>query len=69
MSEALKVLDASINRELQLYLGTPVEDRTSERYELLVTGLARSAMHYAKALVEERVAAKRQTQQQIGIRR
>lgn len=68
MSEALKVLDQSINGHLQAYLGTPIEDRTSERYELLVADLNRSAMTYAKALVEERLAAKRQSQKQVGWR-
>lgn len=69
MSEAVKVLDESINRSLQLYLSTPVEDRTSTRYDLLVDDLARTAITYAKTLVEERLAARRQAQKQIGTRR
>ncbi len=68
MGEALKVLDQTINGALQAYLGTPIEDRTSERYELLVADLSRSAMAYAKTLVEERLAAKRQSQKQVGRR-
>lgn len=68
MSEALKVLDRSINGHLQSYLSTPIEDRTSERYELLVADLNRSAMYYAKTLVEERLAVKRQSQKQVGWR-
>jgi hypothetical protein len=62
MSQALKDLDDSINTHLQSYLSTPIEDRTSELYDRLVDSLARSAMDYAKRLVEERMSVKRTTQ-------
>lgn len=69
MSQAMVDLDHRINQSLQGYLGTPVADRTAAQYNRLVDQLARTAMDYATAVVEERLATKRQAQKQIGTRR
>lgn len=60
MSRALEDLDNSIKTHLQQYLRNPVAERTQEQYDILVDRLARTAMAYAKALVEERRAVRGQ---------
>lgn len=59
MSRALEDLDNSIKAHLQNYLKRPVVERTQAQYDILVDRLARTAMAYAKALVEERRAARK----------
>lgn len=69
MADALANLDSRIKGDLQWYLKKPVIERTQADYDLLTDRLTYAAMDYAKAMVQERLAAKRQAQQQVGKRR
>lgn len=69
MSDALAELDQRIKAHLQDYLRVPVIDRTTGQYEVLVDNLARTAMDYSKAIVQERLARKQAMQKQQGGRR
>lgn len=62
MSDALSELDRRIKVSLQAYLRVPAIDRTQGQYDVLVDNLARTAMDYTKALLEER---RKQRQQGI----
>lgn len=62
MADALSDLDARIKTGLQWYLKKPAVERTLTEYNQLVDMLAQAAMGYAKSLVQERVAVRRQEQ-------
>jgi hypothetical protein len=57
---ALTDLNATIDKSLQGYLGTPKEERTSMTYNRLVDDLARAAIGYTEAFIAERKAARSQ---------
>lgn len=44
----------AVRRHLQDYLGTPVESRTVDRYERLVTALVVAAENHTRVYVNER---------------